>query len=453
MHRKHFRLFGFVLIAALLLAGWAMPAQPGQAASLSAESCDTAQSVWIGTFGFGVNCLDQAGWYAYTQNAGSLPTDQVQAVAVCQDSVWVAHSLGLSTTDGKSWKSIKREPALVSVEGLACDGKSGVWIAHYQGVSHYDGAKWTTYEYTKLGSGAYANLVKDVAVAPDGKVWVVTSSSVAMFDGDAWTVYEQDKGFEQEYFFAKIVVDDKGMPWVGHGAGVLSFGGKTWEIYDTPALNQVESMTVDTEGHVWVGTYSKGVSMFDGKSWITFNRENSKLTSNHVKALAADAQGRIWIGTEWGLNVFDGRDWQAFHMSTSDLLDDYIYALAVSGKGPELPNLKAKKTGSLNGRIKRGSEPVSNATVVICTEFIGTFFTGTTPCSSQPFTLTQPTGKDGKFAFSELPVGRYGLTVSDPAPNGKWIPLTSYSGLDLGRVEVREGKRTDLGDLDISKTK
>jgi sugar lactone lactonase YvrE len=101
--------------------------------------------------------------------------------------------------------------------------------------------------------------------------------------------------------------------WAGTWGGAIRWdsrdGSYLQYLYpqDGLAENDVLAVAVDPAGRVWFGTYSKGVSVFDGQAWTTYNTANSGLVSNQVNALATDGQGRLWIGTPSGLSVFDGQ--------------------------------------------------------------------------------------------------------------------------------------------------
>ena len=424
------------------------PAATARSESAGDQRCRSSQTAWIGTFGFGLQCLDDAGWHTFTKDIAPI-SNQVKDIVVCSDGrAWIATSLGLSTTDGESWNAYDDDGSFSSPEGLACDGAGGIWVAHFRGVSHFARARWTTYDADHLGSGQNVDLVKDVAVAPDGAVWVVTANSVAAFDGAGWTVYEAGKGFSKEYFFEKIAVDGDGRVWAAHGNGVWMFDDAGWTSHEGRFLSQVQALVVDAQGRIWAGTFAKGVSVFGGQGWVTYNRQNSPLNSDRIRSLAADAQGRIWIGTEWGLNVLDGENWQAYHMFDSGLADDEIYALAVGGDGPALPVHTQKATGSLSGRIVRAGQPVHGSKVEACSEFIGMMFSGATPCADNPLSRIVTTDDDGRFVFTDLPVGRYGITFQ--SPEGKWMRLSGSFGIGDKKLLVSEGQETHLGDIDIS---
>lgn len=427
----------------------APPAAEEEPALPPAEACDAAQAAWIGTFGFGLNCLDAAGWHLYTGEDTPI-SDQIKDVAACSDGrAWLLHSYGLDVTDGSAWESFRNAWGFGSGEGLACDGAGGVWVAHFEGISHYDGSEWTTYPAAQLGTGKNVNLVKDVAVGPNGEVWAITANSVAAFDGQGWKVYETGKGFDKDYYFEQVAVDGQGRVWAAHGGGIWMFNGKKWVAHTSKQLSQVNSLAVDGQGRIWAGTYAHGVGVYDDKGWVAYSHAKSGISSDHVKSLAVDGRGRVWIGTQWGLNVLDGKTWHTYHMHTSGLGDNEIFTIAVAGQGPDLPPPFERAPGSLSGVLVQGTEPLRAAKVEACAEFIGMTFSGPSPCADMAFSAKAVTGDDGAFRFESLPVGRYGLAFQNA--EGKWIRLSESFGLGDKQQLVNEGAETAVGTLDVSK--
>ncbi|HEY43982.1 MAG TPA: hypothetical protein G4O11_08385 [Anaerolineae bacterium] len=418
--------------------------------STTGQPCNAADSAWMGTFGYGVSCLDETGWHTFEKGSSTLASDQIKDIFICsEDKVWIVHSLGLNLTNGRTWNTYRGSDfGIGSVEAGVCDGSGGIWVAYYGGVAHFDGANWITYDATNLGTGQYVESVKDVAVGIEGEVWFVTSNSVATFDGDVWTFYETGNGFAKDYYFSSVAVDHQGKVWAGHGSGVWMFDGNNWLNHEGRHLSQVESMVIDGNGFLWVGTYSKGVSMYDGQGWVTYNRENSGLSSNHVRALAVDGQDRIWLATEWGVDIYNGEHWYIYHMHTAGLLDNDSYAVAVHGNGPTLPDPMVKPTGSLSGTILDGDEPVDGVKVEACSEYIGMIFTGPTPCADNPLRQIVTTDSEGHFIFPELPVGRYGIAFEKP--EGGWMRLTGSFGIGDKMVLVKENEESSLHVIDIS---
>jgi hypothetical protein len=423
------------------------PSGPGT----SQGGCNLNEAAWVGSFGYGLNCIDSAGWHTFLPGESGLSGDQIKDLTVCADNrAWIVSGLGVDSTDGATWQNYNEALGrFSSAEAVACDAKGGIWVAHYKGAHYFDGSTWTDYKSSLMGTGDFADQVKDVTVAPDGAVWFITSNSVAKFDGSAWTVFETGSGFSKDYFFTAIAVDPQGNVWAAHGSGIWKYDGSNWTNQEGRDFSQVQSLAVDKKGRLWAGTYSKGLNLYNGQGWINYNRQNSGLSSNHVRSLSSDGENRIWVGTEWGLDIFDGKDWKSYHMHNSDLTDNEVFAVAVGGQGPPLPKWIEKSPGSLAGKIVRGEAGVSNARIEVCTEYIGMIFSGPTPCSDNPLRQETTTGPDGAFLFGELPVGRYSIALQ--TPEGQWMYLTK--GFHIGNQDllVESGQETNIHYIDISK--
>ena len=422
-----------------------LPGAPA-AAPMSSE-CGPNQAWIVGARG-GTTCLDAAGWSTFAGGSDAFPGGGVEDVAVCADGTsWLATTAGLVSTDGTTWQTYEM-PEYASIAAVACDPRAGVWIAAYEGVHQFDGQTFTSHPATSLGTGTFVDLVKDIAVAPDGHVWVVTANSVATFDGTRWRFFEKGRGFKVQYSFDKIAIDARGRVWVtASSVGLLMYDGKKWTIVARPALSTGRALAIDTKGRVWVGTYG-GVAVYNGRSWVSYTHANSKLPTDSVESLAADARGRIWIGTEWGLAVLAGTKWTVYSMANSGVPDNEINAIAVAARGPGLPAAVAREPGTLTGHIVRGATPQAGMRVEVCPGYLGMLYFGSTPCASKPFLKATRTDAAGGFTVTGLPVGWYSITFLPPG--GKWTVLAGSFGLGSSQRLVKSGETTDVGTLDLA---
>jgi hypothetical protein len=149
--------------------------------------------------------------------------------------------------------------------------------------------------------------------------------------------------------------------------------------------------------------------------------------------------------------VLTGTTWQAFHVSDSDIPANQVTPLGVVANGPKLPPKMAKKPGALKGRLVTSGVPQAQLAVEICVELIGMMLTAETPCTGQPFHRDTTTRTDGSFAFPGLPAGDYAIAFQDPS--GKWFVVSSQYGLGSSSQEVVAGKTTNVGDVDLAKSK
>jgi hypothetical protein len=409
---------------------------------------EKAGQACFGSFDYGITCIENNEWVNYSQQNGTLSDDMVKDIAICLGGeILVLNTSGVHLFDGTNWRNYGQGWGYGSAEAIACGVDNDFWVAHYQGISHFDGTTWHTYTVKGTLSAdpeAY-ELVNDIAIAPDGAVWVVTVNGIAVFAGEKWTVYEEGTGFDDQYFFERIAFDSKSNPWVISSSGLHHHNGLSWDFYPSPDYSILESVTVDGQDRVWVGTYSKGLLLYENEGWLTFTPQNSALASYEVNALAVDTADRIWVGTTWGLHIIDGETWTSYQMSNSDLADDNIVAIAVAGAGPALPTAQQKAPGTIKGQlIDVDGTPLANAAIEVCVETIFSSYGGTTPCEGHPYTHNTASDADGAFTVENLPAGFYNLAIQ----TGEiWLLYTTRSLGSSERFLVLPGETIDLGEI------
>lgn len=423
--------------------GSAAPSLPPPAASTGAGmAC-------MGLRAGGLSCLTEAGWQTFTSENSNLPSDYVDAGALCPDGrILVSHYDGLSLFDGQTWENINSAGNYSSVDGVSCAADGSLWVAHFEGVSHYAAGAWNTFPSSELASGDSANdLVYAVASAPDGTVWVVTSRSVAAYDGSAWTVYQEGSGFNESVFFNSITVDSLGRPWAATGDALYVFENDAWSKVDRSEYDSPQGMAIDAGGKIWVASLSNGISRYDGNAWNTYNIASGNLSSNQANAAAADTLGRVWAGTTYGLSVYDGSNWQTLRMDNSDIGDNYVEFVVVSKDGPSIPAFADKPKSGLTGSLNDASnQPMADKRVEICVEPLASQFSGDTPCSDQPFLLSTTTDASGVFTFSDVPAGYYVIVAET---GDSWAQLTDEFGIGSERTLLPSGEPYDIGVLTL----
>lgn len=71
---------------------------------------------------------------------------------------------------------------------------------------------------------------------------------------------------------------------------------------DIPALDNIKALHIDSFGLLWIGTYSKGLLCYNGKTFETINRNNG-LNTNCITEIFEFPSGHIWAGSgENGIN-------------------------------------------------------------------------------------------------------------------------------------------------------
>ena len=90
-------------------------------------------------------------------------------------------------------------------------------------------------------------------------------------------------------------------------------------IKDGLLSNQVNSITQDENGFIWIGT-EEGLQKYDGTRFTTYRQDlfnSNSLSSNHIDGLYTE-NGHIWISTDGGgINLFNTKNNRFTHFNTS----------------------------------------------------------------------------------------------------------------------------------------
>ena len=130
--------------------------------------------------------------------------------------------------------------------------------------------------------------------------------------------------------------DAQGLIWLGTQKGVLRYDGYHFQQFsnhpdDAHSLSGdfVNVLLATTDGRVWVGTRTDGLSIYDPKLGY-FSRYSHKegdaksLINNEIRALAAD-EGGVWIGTSAGLDYFSLAKNSFMHYQQDQLNPDSLH--------------------------------------------------------------------------------------------------------------------------------
>jgi signal transduction histidine kinase/ligand-binding sensor domain-containing protein len=225
---------------------------------------DSRGALWIGGLSSGLSRWLGGDISNFTVQDG-LPSDTITALAEDREGrVWVGTDSGLVL-----WRrgSVEEMPAAAQFKGrnITClfrDKQGDMWL----GVA---------------GAGVFRY--------HDG-------SFAALTDGTS-------EAFLQDPHC--LLVDQNGRVWIGAGDDyVLCRDGDQWRRYRIPrhmARPYVDCLAEEPDGTVWAGSISEGLFQFSGGKLATFNAGNG-LLDNQVQSLLVDREGKLWVGTETGLN-------------------------------------------------------------------------------------------------------------------------------------------------------
>lgn len=90
----------------------------------------------------------------------------------------------------------------------------------------------------------------------------------------------------------------------------------------------------DKQGRIWVGTDNKGVVVFNGEKWKTYDCENALLGERIFDIAVSPVTGDIAIATSGGVNIFNPKTHQWLNLTRAEgLVEDQVETLAYDGQG------------------------------------------------------------------------------------------------------------------------
>jgi len=178
------------------------------------------------------------------------------------------------------------------------------------------------FETLGIEQGLPSSRVEEVVEDRAGFLWVATGDGLARYDGVGFKVWRHDPSDPLSLpanGVQTVFVDREDRVWLGTVDGGLSMldatrsGFRTWRGgTQAGALSGTDVWAIGQsgDGAIWAGTYNGGLNRVDPASGtITVLRHRpgdaSSIASDIVTDLRADAQGRMWVGTSSGLSVID----------------------------------------------------------------------------------------------------------------------------------------------------
>jgi ligand-binding sensor domain-containing protein/nitrogen-specific signal transduction histidine kinase len=205
------------------------------------------------------------------------------------------------------------------VNDVLRDSQGFLWVATQYGLNRYDGYKFATYLHDPKDANSISGNRQVVMLEDDaGRIWVAADASfvdlyVPESDGFIPIPFA---GFEREH---KLVVDDmvqldSQRIWLSfRNAGVLELNPNTREmralssIYPDLPFRFVRTMSVTTDGKVWLGCEGSGIVCYDTQTDVFsthaipgyegFNEMDLVATT---KKVFADEDGSVWISNDQG---------------------------------------------------------------------------------------------------------------------------------------------------------
>lgn len=180
-----------------------------------------------------------------------------------------------------------------------------------------------------------------------------------------WSVHNAstNSGFFNNNVTDVAINADNGDRWIAFGGGVahLKHSNNTWSFFNITNCplpqNFVLAVAVDpTNGHLWAGTATAGLSTYDGSTWTNWNTSNCGLSYNSIKDITVDPNnGDVWIGTSNGLTHYDGTTWTSYN-TQNGLPSNIVNTVKIAPNGKLW--IATEPSGNFTGGVARFDQGV-----------------------------------------------------------------------------------------------
>lgn len=213
---------------------------------------DSRTNLWVGTESAGTFIIDRAGHVQKAATVGNMRADHpVSACEGSDGSVW------LLMKDGGLYRyHDKRLESVTVCKAITAESDGQIWLGTDTGI------------YQVINASTAVSAIQAIPLK-QGLDFLLASRK-----GGIWVLAD---GRVQKWKDHKVVSDLGAYPW--HDVAVTT-------------------ATEDDNGNLIVGTYGDGIYWFSAKGEATHLRK--ELSFNYVQSIVVDREGGLWVGTDGG---------------------------------------------------------------------------------------------------------------------------------------------------------
>jgi PAS domain S-box-containing protein len=293
-----------------------------RANTVTAIAKDSRGRLLVGTIKGGLCLLEPTGFRCLGLAEGLPDADVSSILAMASGEVWVGTEGGVArlALDGSVQSYTEREglPG-ATVARLARDRDGTIWAATNHGLARFAGDRFEGHPSPELRDRPISVL----RPTPEGLLVGFGDRLYLMREGRL----EVPPGLETAtHSLTDAAQDPNGHLWIASRSGVLVYRRGTALYTRENGLldNVINTVLIDHEGTVWLGTES-GLSMLTPGPFSHLTTREG-LPHPFVRAVAEDSLGRLWVGTRDGIALY--RDGLFHQLPLAAVPDRRVYGLA-----------------------------------------------------------------------------------------------------------------------------
>ncbi len=203
------------------------------------------------------------------------------------------------------------------------------------GLFEFNNGQWTSYLFAGTNIIQFGSAGNTFYLISDTKLYSFENNQIN-------TLYENDN-----IQFNSIQIENDGTVYCATSEGVLHYkNGSIKFLYPNgPESNTFVNLSIDNNGNLWVATGTDvsgvGIFKFDGQNWTTYNTSNTPSFQSNAFYSVNASGSKVYFGN-WGkgITVYDGnvfKTYNAFNSSLTGTPDDphfvVIYDTKTDSKG------------------------------------------------------------------------------------------------------------------------
>lgn len=283
-------------------------------------------------------------WFTFDHD--SLPNPFVVSLLAVKDTLWVGTANGIRRFKGEARLGQDILRLNRAINALAPAGNSQVWVGTFgSGVYLCDanGNARPCLNLDPTGTKQEKNQIYQI-IQRQQEVWIAAENLLSRVRApDCSLIETYSRESTQSGLFddriRAIAFDKTGRLWCGTPVGVSVYDPDKDEWIGTftklTGLFEDDNVTAiaanPINGEVWVGTYSGGISIYDGVRWTTHLDRRTVLADNLINEIVFSSSGEVFVATPRGVNRRDHNGiWSTFDFQ-SGLASDNVAAIALQG--------------------------------------------------------------------------------------------------------------------------
>lgn len=243
---------------------------------------DSQDRVWVGTYGFGINCIKEGRIQRWFTTADGLPSNYV--ITMCEDA------------EGDMWFGTYGEGVVRMKDGI--------------------------FKVYTTRDGLVSNLVYGLYRDRKGNFWAGThKGGLHLFSHGRFKLYKRLSGKVRVF-----LEDSRGTLWVGTDTiGLLRINGEESEVLDMSqglASNEVMAFFEDSSGVIWVATYGGGLNRYnadEGRFDVITQKDG--LPHNIIFWILGDDSDHLWMSSLAGIFRVSRQELESFFHGTSPVVN------------------------------------------------------------------------------------------------------------------------------------